>query len=95
MVDFKDEDGKHYGDWQKRDLRKNANEIHQSPAEKPWYMQNFWIIALLLVIWPVGMYLVWKSDWAKNIKIIVTVVVAALVVGGMYTYNQVLAPVLR
>lgn len=92
MVDLRDDDGKRYGDWQKKDLRKDANEIHRSPDEKPWYMQNFWVIVLLLVFWPVGLYLMWKNDWSRNVKVVVTIAVLAFTAGWMYIYTQIIVP---
>lgn len=87
-MDFNDDDGRRYGDWQKKDLRKNANTLQGEDTEKPWYMQNFWIIILLLVFWPVGVYLCWKSDWSRTVKIVATVLVLMLTACGMYVYSQ-------
>lgn len=83
-MDFKDDDGRRYGDWQKKSLRKDANDIvGEDSGEKAWYYQNFWIVVLLLVFWPVGVYLCWKSDWPIVAKIVASVLVAAMVVGFM------------
>lgn len=42
---------------------------------------NIVVIILLIVFFPVGLYLMWKkTDWKKPIKIVVTVVIAILVI---------------
>lgn len=64
------------GDWQRKDQRKDANDLYQTPNAKPWYKQTFWIIVLLLLFWPVGIVLCWKSDWHIAFKIIATIFVA-------------------
>lgn len=87
-MDFRDDDGRRYGDWQKKDLRKNANDIVTDPDQKPWYMQNFWIIVLLLVFWPVGVYLCWKSDWPLVAKIIATILVLSMTVAFLVLRNS-------
>ncbi len=45
--------------------------------EKKWYQKTGWIIALLIVFFPVGLYLMWKyTDWRKNTKITLTSICA-------------------
>lgn len=87
MVDLKDEDGRRYGDWQKKDLRQNSNEILKDPTTKAWYYQTFWIIIFLLVFWPVGIVLCWRSDWPMVAKIGASAFVAFCVIGMLYIYS--------
>lgn len=71
------------GDWQRRDQRKDANDLVTDPGAKPWYRQTFWIVVLLLVFWPVGVVLCWKSDWHVAVKVVATVVVLFLTFMGV------------
>lgn len=67
------------GDWQRKDLRQNANDLIEDPNTKKWYKQTFWIVFFLLVFWPVGVVLCWRSDWHIAVKIIATVLIAFVV----------------
>ena len=91
MADWnKDENGRRYGDWQHRDLRKD-DTVAPSPVQsqqKPWYLQNFWIIIFLLVFWPIGIVLCWKSSWLTVVKIIVSLLVLASVAGVIWIYTN-------
>lgn len=66
------------GDWQRRDLRENANVLidEKPPSDKKWYQQTFWIIFFVLIFWPVGLVLLWKSNWNVVVKILLTLFVA-------------------
>lgn len=66
------------GDWQNRS-HEEANTIIGAPNPKKWYQQTFWIIGFLLVFWPVGIVLCWKSDWHVAFKILATILVAVAV----------------
>ena len=37
------------GDWQRKDLRQNANDLVEDPNPKKWHQQTFWIVFFLLV----------------------------------------------
>ena len=67
------------GDWQRKDLRKNANDLVEEPNPKKWYDQTFWIVFFVILFWPVGIVLVWRSDWHVAVKIAVTAVLAIVV----------------
>ncbi|MDR0515058.1 MAG: hypothetical protein LBG81_07860 [Coriobacteriaceae bacterium] len=84
MVDLKDKDGHRLGDWQRKDLRGDANDLLEAPGAKQWYQQTFWVIVLLLVFWPLGIYLCWKGDWPRFAKVIATVAVAACIAGMLW-----------
>lgn len=74
------------GDWQNRH-HDEANTLAGPPNPKKWYQQTFWIVVLVLVFWPVGIVLAWRSEWHIVIKIIVTILVA-LCVYMAWTMNQ-------
>lgn len=43
-----------------------------------WYQKTWVIILFLIIFWPVGLVFMWKSNWNKITKIIVTIVIAML-----------------
>ena len=50
------------------------------PPRSKWYRTNPGIIALLVLFFPVGLYLMWRySAWSKTVKVIVTGILAVLV----------------
>lgn len=64
------------GDWQRRDLREDANDLVGYTDAKVWHRQTFWIVFFLVILWPVGIVLCWKSDWHIVAKIVATLFVA-------------------
>ena len=49
--------------------------------QKPWYTKTGWIIALLILFFPVGLFLAWKySNWKTSGKVAATIFVAIMVV---------------
>lgn len=60
------------GDWQRRDLRQNANDIQRDPNPKKWYDQTFWIVFFLIVFAPAGVVMMWRTNWNIVLKIAVT-----------------------
>ncbi len=83
------DDNRRPGDWQRKDLRQHAdNQVDEYNAEraggKKWHQQTFWIIFFLLVFWPVGIVLCWRSDWHIAFKIIASAYVAFAV---YFSYN--------
>lgn len=85
-----EENGRRAGDWMHRDLRARAADERHEEAEREreqrkqegtqWYQQTFWIVFLVVVFWPIGLYLAWKSDWPIAGKILATALVAAILV---------------
>lgn len=67
------------GDWQRRDLREDANDLIGEPNAKVWHRQTLWIVFFLLIFWPVGIVLCWKSDWHIVAKIVATAFIAFVV----------------
>ncbi len=84
---FEDENGNRPGDWMHKNqrTRESANNIVKDPHAKKWYQETFWIVVLLLVFWPAGIVLAWKSDWPLAAKVIVSVVVAAYAAIAAYS----------
>ena len=73
------DDDRRAGDWQKRDLRKNANDLIEEPNQKAWCKQTFWIVFFLVVFCPVGLVLMWRTGWNVVVKAVVTLFVVAAV----------------
>ena len=82
------DDNRRPGDWQRRDLRQDANDLMEEPNQKKWYNQTFWVIFFLVIFWPVGIVLAWRSDWHIAAKIAASVFV---VVAVYFSYNMSLA----
>ena len=81
------DDDRRAGDWQKRDLRKNANDLIEEPNQKAWYKQTFWIVFFLIVFWPVGIVLCWRNSWHIVAKVLASVAVAFM--DGFFTIERV------
>lgn len=48
-----------------------------TPTEKKFYQKNWFIILLLILFWPVGLFLMWKyAEWKKPVKIIISCLAA-------------------
>lgn len=67
------------GDWVHKTQRKDANIIVGKDYSKKWYQDTFWIIVLLVLFWPVGIVLCWRSSWPLWAKILATVLIAFFV----------------
>ena len=81
------DDDRRAGDWQKRDLRKNANDLIEEPNQKAWCKQTFWIVFFLIVFWPVGIVLCWRSSWHIVAKVLASVAVAFMVYFSVTMYQ--------
>lgn len=44
-----------------------------------WYRTDLAIILFLILLWPVGVYFMWRGNWPKPVKIVITSVVAVFV----------------
>lgn len=52
--------------------------------QNKWYQKPIGIIALLILFFPVGLYLMWKyATWNKSVKWVITVVFVLAVLGNM------------
>ena len=73
------DDDRRAGDWQRRDLRQNADDLIEEPNAKPWHRQTFWIVFFLVIFWPVGIVLCWRNSWHIVAKVLASVAVAFMV----------------
>ena len=71
--------------------RAQAPAIVQEPGGKRWSEDNFWIIFLLVVFWPVGLVLMWRSGWPVAAKVVVSIVIVALAVVSFSLWSAVQA----
>ena len=56
----------------------------QDPDHKKWYQKTGWIIALLILFFPVGLFLMWKyTNWKKSIKGIITAIILIFALSGI------------
>lgn len=52
---------------------------HNSKKSKRWFQQTGWVVASLILFWPVGLFLMWKyTNWSKWVKAVVSVAEVAL-----------------
>ncbi|MCI8452917.1 MAG: holotricin-3 [Eggerthellaceae bacterium] len=88
-----DSSGRRAGDWthKAQRSREQANAIVKEPGGKRWYEDNFWIIFLLVVFWPVGLVLMWRSGWPVAAKVVVSIVIVALAVVSFSLWSAVQA----
>ena len=69
----------------------NSNLVpeYETPPQLPqkkFYQKTWFIVLLLILFWPVGLFLMWKyADWSKIAKIVVTVIIGLLTVIGFAT----------
>ena len=88
-----DSNGHRAGDWTHKTQRsrEQANTIVKEPGGKRWHEDNFWIIFLLVVFWPVGLVLMWRSGWPVAAKVVVSIVIVALAVVSFSLWSAVQA----
>lgn len=57
----------------KTDTQNNLENYHNAVPCKPLYCRTWFVVLLLLLFFPVGLFLMWKyTSWHKAVKIIVT-----------------------
>lgn len=57
--------------------------------DKKWYQKTGWIIALLILFFPVGLFLMWKySNWKKPVKCTITALILICAVIGVATPSK-------
>lgn len=55
----------------------------ENQTELKWYQKPTGVIILLIFLFPVGLYLMWKNElWTKKTRWIVTGVLALIVIAG-------------
>ncbi len=66
-----------------------SNPAQPKPSGKKLYQQSGFIVLVLLLFWPLGLFLMWKfADWSRTAKIIVTCLIAA---NQIWFYTQALS----
>ena len=61
----------------------------QDPDHKKWYQKTGWIIALLILFFPVGLFLMWKyTNWKKPIKGIITALILIIALSGIVSPDK-------
>ena len=80
-----DSGGRRAGDWTHKGQRthEKANTIVKGPGAQRWYEDNFF--------WPVGLVLMWRSDWHVAVKVVVSVVLAGVVLLSFSMWSAVQA----
>ena len=58
-------------------------EKPQAPKVQKGYTKTWIIILFLILFFPVGLYLMWKGNWNKTVKIVVTIFFALAVIGNI------------
>lgn len=54
--------------------------------KRKWYQQTGWIIGLLFLFFPVGLYLMWKyADWKKVPKIIISAILGIGILSAIFS----------
>lgn len=77
--------------WTANDFRPYVNTMPQNDnssftknENRKWYQKSVFIILLLFLFFPAGLFLMWKySDWKKAVKIAVTVIVAVVFLASL------------
>ena len=64
------------------------NENFEKEQPKKWYQKTWGIILLLLIFFPAGLYFLWKSDFSKKSKLVLTGIIAILVFSSMGNKEQ-------
>lgn len=61
----------------------------QDPDHKKWYQKTGWIIALLILFFPVGLFLMWKyTNWKKPVKGIITALILIIALSGIVSPDK-------
>ena len=65
-------------------LQDNSSSSDYNNPNKKWYQKTGWIIALLILFFPVGLFLMWKyTNWKKPIKGIITALILIIAFSGL------------
>lgn len=55
-------------------------------SNRKWYQKTVVIVLLLIIFWPVGLYLMWKyTGWSKGIKVAVSIIAGLF--GALFIYS--------
>lgn len=62
----------------------SQNNYQDPEQNRKWYQKTGWIIALLFLFFPVGLFLMWKyTTWKKTLKSFITAIILILAFSGM------------
>jgi len=65
-------------------INKQRDNFQNTPNSNPWYEKTWLIIILCIIIFPVGLYALWKnSSISKGWKIIVTIIISLIVLTNL------------
>ena len=72
--------------WNKRTLEE----------EKKWNEKTEWIYVLVILLWPVGLYLLWTNkEIPKKNKIIMSGIFGILLIIGLVVYGKIMLDILN
>lgn len=61
------------------------NNSQNFSNNKKWYEKTGWIILLLILFFPLGLFLMWKSDWKKTPKILISIFFGWIVIASLFS----------
>jgi hypothetical protein len=57
----------------------STTQLPTGPVAAPkWFDQTWFLVVSLLFCFPVGLFVVWRKQWTRNVKVLVTAVVLVL-----------------
>lgn len=59
------------------------NKTNQNETRKKWYQKDGWIIFFIIFFFPLGLFLMWRSQWNKIIKLGFTSFFLIVVISGI------------
>lgn len=73
--------------YQYHDSRNDSSYRYSDTKRTKWYTKTLVVILLLIIFWPIGLFLMWryKKDWDKVLKIIITVLFIA---AALFSYGS-------
>ena len=67
----------------------SQNNFQEPGSYKKWYQKTGWIIALLILFFPVGLFLMWKyTNWKKPVKGIITALILIIALSGIVSPDK-------
>lgn len=61
------------------------SSYNTNPGGKKWYEKTGWIIFFLIFFFPVGLFLMWKSNWKMPAKIIISLIYAFIIISYIFS----------
>jgi hypothetical protein len=64
--------------------------------EKKWYEKTEWIYILVILLWPVGLFLLWTNkEIPKKNKLIMSGIFGVLLITSMIVYGQIMVDIFK